>query len=177
MKIYFLPLFFLFMLIMEGVFVYMLPASVLKADITLVPHFLLLSLLFMVIYFNPKMAITYAIIFGFLYELIYVEVIGGYLMAYPILIYLSGIAFKFIHPNALTIALISIIDVTLIEYFGFGFTMITQGVNLSNMEFIQDRLLPTLVLNLVFITLFGYSMKKYFMSLHTDNDDTKIWSN
>lgn len=177
MKKYFLPLFFLFFLIIEGVFVYMLPASVLQSRIVLVPHFLLLSLLFMVIYYHAKTAIIYALIFGFLYELIYVEVIGGYLVAFPIIIYLSGITFKFIHPNALTIALIAIIDVTFIEYFGYGFTMITQGVNLSNMEFIQDRLLPTLVLNLVFISLFGYLLKKFFISLHVEKDDLKMWNN
>lgn len=175
MQRYILPLFFLFILIIEGVFVYMLPEFVLKSDIILVPHFLLLSLMFMCVYLNSRLSIIYALIFGFLYELIYVEVIGGYLVAFPIIIYLSGLAFKFIHPNALTVALIAILDVTCIEYFGYGFTAVTQGVSLSNVEFLQDRLLPTLLLNLVFISIFGYWMKKYFSSLQSERESTKFW--
>ncbi len=59
-----------------------------------VPHFLLLALIFMSAYINQKHAVIYGLIFGFLYDINYTGVLGVYMFGFAGLCYLAAKAFK-----------------------------------------------------------------------------------
>lgn len=88
MKKFLLPLLFLFLLIFESIFVQYLPDGILGKDRILVPHFLFVALLFLTIFVGKKKGVIYAAIFGLLFDVVYVEIIGIYLFLYPFISYL-----------------------------------------------------------------------------------------
>src|SRR5699024_6189408 len=117
-------------------------------------HILLIALLFMTAYYNSMQAIYYAILCGFLYELIYVEIIGGYVLAYPLIVYLFSLVLKILQPNIFIVSFFSLVAVILVEYYGYIFASITQGIHMTNHDFFFHRLCPTLLLNIILLILF-----------------------
>lgn len=170
-RIFLLPLLFLFLLIFEGSFVLLLPASVMRSDIILVPHIMFIALLFMAAYYNPKTAIYYAIVCGFLYELVYVEIIGSYALAFPLIVYLFNLVMKVLHPHLLIVAFFAVLANILMEYYRYGFILLVQGTTMTHHMFFTQRLIPTILLNIVFLIICSYFFKKLFSRLKAAEEE------
>jgi rod shape-determining protein MreD len=81
-----LPLLFLLLFYAESLFVEYLPAKVFGFERIFVPHFLFIALLFLTVFVGKKHGIIYAAIFGLLFDIVYVEIIGIYLFLYPFIL-------------------------------------------------------------------------------------------
>lgn len=165
-----LPALFLFLLVIEGTIVALLPASVLQSGNTFVPYFLLVTLLFMAAYYDPKTALYYAAVFGLLYDVIYIEVIGVYLFAFVVIVYFFSLLMKLFYDYLPIVIILAVIAVVIIEYYGYGFIMLTQGTNVTHHMFFYHRLIPTVLLNLGVLVIFGYFMKRYFTKLKSEKE-------
>lgn len=127
--------------------------------IYLVPRFVILYLIFVSIYYSRRRACLYGLIFGLLYDVFYIDIIGLYSFLYPLVCFIAGSSVKFIHQHlsvttVLSLVLVALMEIVLYYFFFFiGFTAIPVEVFLSN------RLLPTIIANLLFLVMLGWAFK------------------
>lgn len=155
-RIYILLFLFLF-LILEGVSIKFLPTNFVESGQMLVPHWILIILIFIEVFFdreNTYHALLYAFAFGLLIDIVYTGILGVYMFSYGIVIYLIHLMKKLLHGNffvTLLFTIIGIICSDLLITFIFNLVDIIQ-VNWEQYWLI--RLLPTVTINLVFFIIF-----------------------
>lgn len=157
-----LPLFFLLFFVLESVFVQSLPVDVLSSERILVPRFLIIVILFMTLYGYRNHGLLYGAIFGLLFDVVYTEIIGVYLFLFPIIAYLSSKMMGVLQSNLVVVSLVSILGVCLLELGAYEFNFIINMTDMDFQSFLRLRLFPTFLLNLAFIILFAYPLKRFF---------------
>lgn len=83
-----LPLLLLFVFLFENMFSTVVPTDVFWKGSIAAPHFFIIVLCFITVYYSPVQGIYYGLLFGFLFDTVYTELVGIYIFAYPILAYL-----------------------------------------------------------------------------------------
>ena len=81
----------------------------------LVPRFLILYLIFLSIYYDRKRAMLYGLIFGVLYDIFYIDIIGLYTFLYPFICFIAGSTVKHIHQHLAITTILSLVLVALLE--------------------------------------------------------------
>ncbi|MFF2447714.1 rod shape-determining protein MreD [Neobacillus sp. NPDC058068] len=162
MKKFLLPLLFLFLFLVESLFVQYLPEDVFGHNRILVPHFLFAAILFLTIFVGKKQGIIYAAIFGLLFDIVYVEIIGIYLFFYPFISYIVSKIMQILQSNMIIAFLASLFGIALLEVGVYEMNHVIHVTNLDFMSFVNLRLYPTLILNAVFIVIAGYPLKRLF---------------
>ncbi|WP_210366752.1 rod shape-determining protein MreD [Bacillus sp. REN3] len=157
-----LPALFVFLFILESLFVEFLPAELFNSDRILVPHFLMAGILFLTAYVGQKQGILYGLIFGLLFDLVYTEIIGIYLVLFPLIAYLFAYMMKMLQTNILIVSLLSLIGIALLEISAYQFMHLIKVTDLEFAVFLKIRMYPTLILNLAFIILAAYPFKRQF---------------
>jgi rod shape-determining protein MreD len=170
MKRYFLPLLFIILFVSEGMFASMFPVSLVGKDTILVPHFLFIGILFMSAYYNQMQAFYYGLIFGFLFDLVYTEVLGVYVFVFPISAFLFAKAMKVLHSNLVIVSLLSLITINILEYYVYGFTLLIGKTQMAATPFLLNRLFPSLLLNAIFLVLFSALLRKYFEAVKKEKE-------
>lgn len=148
-----------FLFYMEPVFGLLSPVSIGQQFYILVPRFLLIYLVFVAIYYNRKRAILFGLIFGLLYDVFFIDIIGLYTFIYPILIFTSVWVMRYIHLNVLTLSLLILLLLAGLESLLFVFHTIIGTTTLVFDEFLQLRLIPTMIANFVFVAVMGWFFK------------------
>ncbi|MFC4800963.1 rod shape-determining protein MreD [Neobacillus sp. GCM10023253] len=161
MRKFFLPLLFLLLFIFESLFVQFLPADSFGNRI-LVPRFLFATLLFLTIYVGKNQGIIYAAIFGLLFDIVYVEIIGIYFFLFPFICYLAAKVMQVIQSNIVVAFFVSLLGVALLEVGVYEINYLIHVTNLDFMSFVNLRFYPTLILNGVFLVLASYPLKRSF---------------
>lgn len=156
-----LPLIVSFCFILESVFVELFPAHKFDHMTTIVPHFLIVVIIFIAVYVNLKKGLLYGIIFGLLFDIVYTEIIGIYLCLIPLTVYVVSWIMKVLQTNIFIVSFVTLIGVTLLEHGSYGMNFIINRTNLDYISFLDYRLIPTLILNLIFIVIIAYPLKKY----------------
>ncbi|HLU22022.1 rod shape-determining protein MreD [Lederbergia graminis] len=160
MKKLFLPLLLAFCFYSGSVFVYFLPPGSFGIDKVLTPHFLLVMLILMGIFYFRNRSLIYAAIFGLIFDIYFTEIIGIYFTLFPIAVYLSAKTSKFLQANILTTLVISTICLTLVEIIVYIFNVLIMQINLQPEDYVLVRLWPTLVLNLIFLLIIYYPFSR-----------------
>ncbi|RKQ20174.1 rod shape-determining protein MreD [Ureibacillus endophyticus] len=125
----------------------------------LVPRFLILYLIFISIYYSRKRACLYGLFFGLLYDVFYIDIIGLYSFLYPLVCFVAGSAIKFIHQHLSVTTILSLFLVAIMElvlYYFFSFINLTT---IPLTSFLSNRLLPTIIANLLFLSMLGWAFK------------------
>ena len=78
-----LPSVAVLLFLIEPVFAKFSPIEMFDQMIYLVPRFLFMYLLFLAVYYDRKKSIIYGIVFGLLYDVFYIDIIGLYAVLYP----------------------------------------------------------------------------------------------
>jgi rod shape-determining protein MreD len=167
-----IPILALLCFVSESIFVQILPSEMYEYGRIIVPRFVLIMIVLISMYTNVTTGMTYGIVLGLLYDLMYTNLIGVYMFAFPLIAYIIAVTMKVLHINILIISLMSIISVTMLEFFVYGVQLLIGGTTLHVGGFLQLRLLPTLVLNLAFVILFYIPLRKHFNKwFDTKHDD------
>ncbi|WP_342462802.1 rod shape-determining protein MreD [Ureibacillus sp. FSL K6-8385] len=125
-----------------------------------VPRFLILYLIFLSIYYNPKRAATYGLIFGLLYDVFYIDIIGLYTVLYPLMCFLANWTNKYIHQHLTFTTILSVLLVALMELVLYiFFHHIIHFTNLAFTEFFVKRLIPSIFANLIYLMMLGWAFK------------------
>jgi len=119
----------------------------------IVPRFLILFLIFLSIYYNSKQAIIYGFVFGLLYDVFYIDIIGLYMVLYPLLCFIASGIVKVIHKRLFVSAIISALLVIILEFIVYQFNLYIGHVTVQMMDFVTYRLISTVLANVLFIVM------------------------
>ncbi|WP_251549373.1 rod shape-determining protein MreD [Neobacillus muris] len=162
MRKFLLPLLFLALFIAESLFVQFMPEKVFGQSKILVPHFLYTGLLFFTIYIGKNKGILYSAIFGLLFDIVYVEVLGIYLFLFPFVAYIVTKVMHVLQSNIIVASIVSLGGIALLEIGVYEMNFLIHVTDLDFMSFINLRFYPTLILNAIFILLTGFLFKRCF---------------
>lgn len=155
-----IPLIAILLFFLEPVFSLFSPIAFNDHLFTLVPRFVIVSLIFTAIYDSKKHAIIYGIILGLLYDMFYIDIIGLYAFLYPLLCVIAVGAIHYVHRHIVTVSLLTMFLIAFLEFFSYGFASLISVTSIGFDEFLRSRLFPTLIGNLLFVIMFGWFFKK-----------------
>ncbi|WP_040228948.1 rod shape-determining protein MreD [Bhargavaea cecembensis] len=125
----------------------------------LVPRFLIMYLIFVGVYYSRQRAVIYGIIFGLLYDMFHIDIIGLYAFLYPVLCLLACWIIKHIHRHIAVVTIISLVLVAVLETALYLFFSLIGFISVGFDEFLSTRLLPTMIANSVFLIMLGWVFK------------------
>lgn len=157
-----LPLLFIFILIMESTFVQVLPTQIFNGERIIVPHFLIIAILFLALYGDRNLGIIYGFSFGLLFDVVYTEIIGVYLFLFPLIAYLCSKVMRILQTNIVVVSVVSMVGVILLELGVYEMNFLVNKTEMSFPFYAEFRLLPTIILNIAFIIIFSYPLKRLF---------------
>lgn len=166
MKRVLLPLVLIACFYGESLFTDFFTTASLFKDRMVIPHFLLIALTLMGIYFVRNTTIIYAALFGLIFDIYFTGIIGAYLFLFPICVYIASKMIRILHVNVLTVGLIVIVNISLVESLIYGLNILLFNVPVTMMEFLENRLLPSLVLNLIFYFIIFIPYTRWLQHLH-----------
>ncbi|HVH96181.1 MAG TPA: rod shape-determining protein MreD [Bacillus sp. (in: firmicutes)] len=157
----FLPIIISLCFLFESVFVEMLPAELFKSSSIFVPHFLMVAIIFVTVYISQKHGIMYGFIFGILFDIVYTEIIGIYLFMFPLVAYITSWIMRILQTNIILVSFVAILGVAFLELGVYEMNFLIGRTDMIFTSFMDIRLVPTLILNLIFIILVSYPLRKY----------------
>lgn len=162
MRKFLLPLLFIFIFIFESIFVQSLPVQVFSGERILVPRFLMVAILFLTLYGDRNLGIIYGFSLGLLFDVVYTEIIGVYLFLFPLISYISAKIMRILQSNLVVVSVVTLLGVVLLELGVYEMNYLINKTHMNFSFFSQYRLFPTVILNLTFIILFSYPLKRLF---------------
>lgn len=165
MRRFLLPIIFTACFIFESIFLELMPSKFFSHERILVPHLLIITLFFLTIYGSRNLGIIYSFIFGLLFDVVYTEIIGIYIFMFPLISYIVSKIMKVLQTNLLIMTVVTLFGITLLEFGVYEMNFLIHKTSMDFSSFSQSRLLPTLLLNLVFTIIVAYSLKRQFEQL------------
>jgi len=161
-KRFLVPLLLAFLFVFEGLFAQLFPADLFNGDYIFVPRILVITIFFLTIYGSLKHGIIYGFVFGLVFDMVYTEVIGIYFFLFPLSAFLFSKIMKVIQTNIVFVSLVSLICVAFLEAAVYVMNLLIHITSMDFSSFAEIRLVPTLVLNLIFIIFTAYPLKRQF---------------
>ncbi|MGM0844082.1 MAG: rod shape-determining protein MreD [Bacillota bacterium] len=168
MKRLLLPLIALLCFYGSSVFVTFLPMSVIESDRVLVPHFLIIFILLMSVYYHNTTAILYAFIFGFLYDSFFTEVLGVYLFIFPFVTFVTSKIMTALNSNWIVTSLVILLNLSILELVVYQINLLIGKTDWAIETFADLRLWPTLILNAAFMIIVSYPLKQLLLKLEKE---------
>ena len=100
---------------MEPIFGLFSPIELNGDFYVLVPRFLIIYLIFIAIYYDRKRAMLYGLIFGLLYDVFFIDIIGLYSFIFPLMCLVASFIVKFIHHHLLVATILTLLLVAVVE--------------------------------------------------------------
>lgn len=154
-----IPFIAILLFLLEPEFALFSPIQINEHTVFLVPRFLILYLIFVSIYYSRQRAVIYGVIFGLLYDVFYIDIIGLYSVLYPLICLLAGSTVKFIHQHLSITTLLSLILVAVLEIVLYYFFSFINFTTMTFTDFTMSRLIPTIIANLLFLVMLGWVFK------------------
>ncbi|MFD2628682.1 rod shape-determining protein MreD [Oceanobacillus kapialis] len=154
MKRLYLPLILFLFLVFEGVALDLLPASLLTGDLMIVPHWILILLVLMTVFYDKETtyySFMYALIFGLLIDVVYTGILGVYMFSYAFAIYVIHMLNKMLHGNIHVSILLGTVALGLSDIAIHVIYMVAGINDMAWADYLMARLLPTVISNLVFL--------------------------
>ncbi|MCO7127948.1 rod shape-determining protein MreD [Sporolactobacillus shoreicorticis] len=159
----FILLFLLFLI--QGTVMPLFPFNRVGTNIQIVPEFVFIVLLMLTFFGSPNWGLKYAVLFGFLTDIVYASVLGVYAFCLTLTVYLVYAISKWVNMNIAMTVLLTVAGVCMLE-FGVYVVYLMIGVTDQQFDlFLQFRLLPTICLNAVFTMLIYYPFRRFFEKL------------
>lgn len=135
--------------------------GVLKTDIgIIVPHLTLIVLLILTFYLSFRHIIVLALVIGFMYDSYYSGILGIYMTAFTALVYILLQCRKALPANFMIYTLLSIIVITILEFFIFGVYRAINMTTLTIQEFMVERLGVTILFNSLVMLVLSIPISK-----------------
>lgn len=156
MKRFYLPVILFFLLVLEGIAIEILPPSVLTGELTFVPHWVLIFIIYIAVFYDRDTtyySILYAVIFGFLIDVVYTGILGLYTFSYGFATYIIHELKKLLHGNFYVMVLLGLLGIALADAALYIIFSLLEMVNMSWKNYSLYRLLPSLGSNLLFLII------------------------
>lgn len=146
----------------ESIFVELFSGKTFDVDKIFVPHFLMITIIFLAIFVGEKYGIFYGLLFGLLFDVVYTEILGVYLFLFPMIAYLIAKIMKFLHHHLVISSFMTILSVVIVEIIVYEINLLIRITDFTFTHFVSIRLFPTIILNVAFLIIFAFPLKKYF---------------
>ncbi|WP_163653268.1 rod shape-determining protein MreD [Listeria sp. PSOL-1] len=118
-----------------------------------IPHFLLVLLILLTVFYRRNHALLYAFILGIVFDIYYTSIMGIYFAIFPLIVYLTDKFMKVLHDNIILVGLVTLFNIILTESLVYLFYTLIGATTMSISTFVDTRLVTTLLLNLAFFLL------------------------
>ena len=156
---YVLPIIAVILFLVEPEFAMFSPLNIGDQSFVLVPRFLILYLIFLAIYYSRKKACIYGLVFGILYDVVYIDIIGLFTVLFPLLCFIASWCVKYVHQHLFITTILSVLLVALMEFALYEFYVIIDITTMELLPFLLYRLLPTIIANLLYLFMLGWIFK------------------
>ncbi|MGX9932056.1 rod shape-determining protein MreD [Virgibacillus salarius] len=156
MKRLYLPLILFLLLVLEGVALELLPGYLLTSDLLIVPHWVLIFLVFIAIFYDKDQtyfSVLYALLFGLLIDIVYTDVLGVYMFSYALIIYAVHGFKKLLHGNIYVAMLLGVCGIALADVSIHLIYTVIGKTDMVWKAYLMHRMLPTIGSNLVFLLM------------------------
>lgn len=165
MKYFILSIAALLFFVFDSIFAELFSGKFFGVEFFLVPHFLMIFIFFLTIFGTRKVGMIVAAVLGLAYDVVYTEILGINLLFLPFLAYIIAKCMKVLQSNLIIVTFISFLFVGIYEIVIYEMYYIMSFADVSFIEFTKLRLLPTMLLNLIFTILCCYPLKKLVVKL------------
>ncbi|MFC0469418.1 rod shape-determining protein MreD [Halalkalibacter kiskunsagensis] len=162
MSRFYIPAVVFFLLVIEGTLFQLITPYQHDIDVTLVPRFIVVMLVFIGIHSGRYSSIIYGLILGLVYDIVYTQLLGVYMFGFGFIGYAFAYTYKRVQDSFLLHLLLVTLAVSIFEYYQFGLYRLIGVTDLSAVLFFYERFLPGLVLNIAFAILVYFPVKKLF---------------
>ncbi|MFD2046218.1 rod shape-determining protein MreD [Ornithinibacillus salinisoli] len=156
MKRLFLPLILFVFLVFEGVAIELLPESLVGSSLLIIPHWVLITLIYITIFYDLKdtyHSIVYALVFGLLIDIVYTGVLGVYMFTYAIVTYIIHSLMKLLHSNFYATILAGTLAIAFADMAIYVIYLVVGITALPWNDYLMIRLIPTVLANQMFLLL------------------------
>lgn len=160
MSRFIIPLVAVILFFLEPVCTLFSPFEIGGTMYTLVPRFVIVYLIFIASYYSRQRAVIYGIIFGLLYDMFHIDIIGLYAFLYPATCYIATLIIREVHRHTITVMILSLVMIVVLEILSYTFASIISLTSIGLEEFFYERLVPTMIANLLFVIMFGWFFKQ-----------------
>src|SRR5690625_3735277 len=163
MKKLIIPIILFLLLVLEGVAIELLPFNLIPIHYLIVPHWVFVFLVLVNLFFDTSetfFSIIYAVIFGLLIDIVYTDFLGIYMFVYPLSIYVISLLKNIFQANFYITMLLCTIGIIIVETLILFIYTFIGAIDITNHHFLLDRLLPTVLANLLFLSLIYPFMAK-----------------
>lgn len=154
-----IPIVAVLLFLMESKFALFSPIVLGGETYILVPRFTILYLTFLAIYYNRNRAMLYGLVFGLLFDVFYINIIGLYTVLYPLICFIAGWSVKRIHTHLLFSTILAILLMSLLEFVLYEFFFLIDFTSMPRELFLLNRLIPTILANSLFLLVLGWAFK------------------
>ncbi|WP_217586854.1 rod shape-determining protein MreD [Lentibacillus saliphilus] len=171
MKRLYVPLLLFFLIVVEGIALEILPADVVAGESMIIPHWLLIALVFSSIFYDREqswLSVGYALLFGFLFDIAYTGILGVYMFSYGVAIYVTHSLKKYLQSNIYTAMMIGTLAIIVADGIIEVIFSLVGFANISLSEYIMFRLVPTILANLLFLIASYPILKHWLMKWGSD---------
>lgn len=160
-QIYILFILF-FLVVLEGVSQDFLPESIISSDIMIVPHWIFVFLVLVSTFYDENssyFSVILAIIFGLLIDIVYTDILGVYMIAYTITLFVHQKIARLFQSNFFMTFLFTLISILIADHIIYFLYLTIGKISLSWSDYSLLRLLPTIGANLLFLII-AYPISK-----------------
>lgn len=166
--LFILTLFLLF--IFEGTIVQVFSPDRWGIHILLVPRFVVVLLIFAALFLGRIQGLMIGLVFGLMYDVIYGSAIGIYAFSMAFIGYFSGLTFRIFQQNVFLILLTVLVSLVIHESIVYGLLSLTNVVNMDINFFYMHRVIPILILNMLFALFVSYPARAILLQMKEEDE-------
>jgi rod shape-determining protein MreD len=167
--LFIVTLFVLF--IMEGTVVQVFATDRWGMGITMIPRFVIVMLIISALFLGHIQGLMLGVIFGLAYDIVYGSIIGVYAFSMGLVGYFSGLTFRIFHQNIFLILSTVLIVLTFHEMVVYGILSLINFVDMDFHFFAINKVIPTLVMNMIFALVVTYPLRSLLMQLQEEEEN------
>lgn len=162
MRKFLLPIILTLLFVFESTFVELFSGKFIASGWIVTPRFLIAAIIFVAIYVGEKQGVFYGLVFGLLFDIVYTEVLGIYLFLFPVIAFLVAKLMTFLHNHVVISSMMTIIGIAVLEVVVYQINFLIRFTTIDFTLFLINRLFPTIILNIAFLIIFAFPLKKQF---------------
>ncbi len=165
-----LPAIVFFLFILEGTVMQVFTPERFGSEFIIIPRFAFMVVIVIAIFMGRTTGTMFALGLGFFQDVIYTHVLGVYMFSMALITYLLGFSFKVFQKNLPLLIVTAIFGTILLDYLVYGIHFMIGITTILHDQFFYERLLPSLVVNSVFLIIFAYPLRKLLLFLKNKDD-------
>lgn len=153
MQLVILPLIALVLFYIDSIINSFWPITIFNTDYFFKSHLLLMYLLIITVYKNPKIALILGILFGLISDIYFGTIYGIYLFGFVIAILLMDQLFKVFYKDIKMMIVLFLSFIFLFENFYYIVFVVLSIAHIGYFTFLWTHVLPSMLINLILIIL------------------------